>query len=138
METTDRCECCVFVVSEELSTRDIVTILDVTPVEALEKGQVTGQQDVPVHPAHIVRYHSGLGSDRRLEDHLNAVLAFYSGRAQEFDSLSGKCRLTVFCRYAVHREGGWTITADLCRRMADSPFEFVFNVVPLDGSHATP
>lgn len=114
-----------------LSGQRIAEILGTEPSKVIVKGTPTGQRDFPEHPLHIAMFMSQLAFEERLEKHLTAVLDICERIKEPLFTLTQDCRITVHCTYLVHEEGGWTITQELCRRMASLPFEYTFAVQPL-------
>ena len=98
------------------------------PTKLIRKGDATGNKQVPYHPLHIAMFGSGLGTNEELEVHLDAILGACEARKDLFAGLVQDCRIVVHCSYSVHDQGGWTISAELCKRMASTALDFVFNV----------
>jgi len=124
----DETRASLVVCSEEMSSAAVVKLLRLEPAELIIMGSPTGHDKPPLHPYHLVRFDSGLQPNERLEKQLEAVLEVAEGRAAAFSTLAANCRLTVYCSYSVREYGGWTISNELCRRMAKMPFEYVFGV----------
>ena len=122
--------------SDVVSGHQVTEILELEPSKVYVKGAPTRQADIPEHPFHIAMFASPLEFEERLESHLAAVLAICEQRQGKLLSLTKNCRVVVHCTYLIHKEGGWTLTQDLCRRMASLPVEYVFAIQPLVATEA--
>jgi len=108
----------------------VAEILGLQPSRIFVKGSPTGQADFPEHPLNIAMFGSPLAFEENLESHLDAILAICEQREDTLLSLTEDCKINVHCTYLIHDEGGWTLTPDLCRRMASLPVEYVFAIQP--------
>ncbi len=129
-ETKSEVRVGLVVSSEVLSARRVSEILGMEPSRITIKGTPTGQPGFPEHPLHIAIFSSHLGVDQRLQKHLEAVLDICDRVKVPLATLVENCRVTVHCTYLVRQDGGWTISPELCRRMAALPIEYVFAVEP--------
>jgi hypothetical protein len=123
--------------SEVVSGDRIAEILELGPSKIFVKGTPTGQSDCPEHPYHIAMFTSPLGFEEGLEKHLAALLAVCEQVKSGLSALTQDCGIAVHCTYLVDHEGGWTLTQDLCRRMASLPVEYVFAVRPRPETEVT-
>jgi hypothetical protein len=117
----------LIVSSEVMSGRRIAEVLDLDASQIVVKGTPTEQGDLSEHPFHIAMFTSP-NVEHRLERHLASLLRICEQRQAKLLSLMQNCKIHVHCTYLVYNEGGWTLTPDLCRRMASLPIEYVFTV----------
>jgi hypothetical protein len=120
----------LFISSEVVPGHRMGEVLELQPSKIVVKGTPTGQATFPEHPFHIAIFTSPLHVDQRLERHLAAVLEICEQRRDKLLSLTQDCTISVHCTYLTHEEGGWTLTRDLCRRMASLPVDYVFAIEP--------
>ena len=116
--------------SEMMSGQRIAEVLELEPSRIVVKGMPTGQADFSEHPFHIAIFTSPRDFEQRLEGQLAAVLRICEQRQDKLLSLTQNCKINVHCTYLSREEGGWTLTQDLCRRMASLPVDYVFAIEP--------
>lgn len=116
--------------SEVVSGHRMAEILELEPSTIVVKGTPTGEANFPEHPFHIAMFTSSIEPKERMEKHLAAVLGICEQRQDKLLLLTETCKISVHCTYLIHEEGGWTLTQDLCRRMASLPVEYVFAIQP--------
>jgi len=121
----------LIILSEALNGQQIADRLGVQPTKIILKGTPTDQTDFPENPINMAMFASGVRVEEHLELHIERLLALYEQRKDALEELLQNCRLVIHCSYLVQQQGGWTISPELCRRMASVPIEFVFNVEPL-------
>jgi hypothetical protein len=109
-----------------MSAQRIAQVLELEASKILVKGTPAGQADFSEHPFHVAMFTSSLNFERGVETHLAAVLGICEQRQDKLLSLTQNCKIHVHCTYLVDKAGGWTLTQDLCRRMASLPIEYVF------------
>lgn len=128
IKSLDETSASLIIISEVLSGQQIADKLDTKPTKIVLKGTPTEQADVPQHPLHMAIFASGLGVEAELEKHIESILDMCERRKETLLELLQDCRITVHCSYFVHDQGGWTISRELCQRMASLPLEFVFSI----------
>jgi hypothetical protein len=123
--------------SEVMSGQRIAELLELEPSKIFVKGTPTGQANFSEHPFHIAIFQFPLDFEERLERHLAAVLGICEQRQEKLLSLAQHCKIHLHCTYLVREEGGWTLTQDLCRRMALLPMDYVFAIEPRTTANGT-
>ena len=118
----------LIVSSEVISGQQVADKLQIEPSKIFTKGDLVGTDETSRHPLNIVMFSSGVGTDKELEKHIEAILDFCEPRKKHFRELKRSCRSVIHCSYYVGDQGGWTLSPRLCRRMASMSLEFVFNV----------
>src|SRR5262249_13881380 len=125
---TDGAGVCLSISSELMSPDEIAAQLGFTPRKSFVKGTPTGQRDVPLHPCHIAMFMPDTADDSTLEEQLEATIAMCEPIKHRLVKMTASCGVTIFCNYWVETQGGWTISPELCRRMAALPLHYVFGV----------
>ena len=125
---TDGAGVCLSISSDLMSPDEIAVELGFTPKQSFVKGTPTGQRDVPLHPCHIAMFMPETSTDSSLEEQLEATITMCEPIKHRLIKMTASCEVTIFCNYWTESQGGWTISPELCRRMAGLPLQYVFNV----------
>lgn len=125
---TDGAGVCLSISSDLISPDEIAAQLGFTPRKSFVKGTPTGQRDVPLQPCHIAMFMPETADDSTLEAQLEATIAMCEPIKHRLVKMTASCGVTIFCNYWVEIQGGWTISPELCRRMAALPLHYVFSV----------
>ena len=125
MNSGDKTQASLIIFSEELPGEQIADKLKLIPTKIVLKGSPTNQLNVPEHPLHMAMFASNLCQEAELDKHIECVLDLCELHQASLLELKESCRITVHCSYIVHNEGGWTMSAQLCKRMGSLPLKFI-------------
>lgn len=123
------------IASKTRRVEEISNILNVEPTESFDKGDIISVRspNPSFRKEALWLFDSNIPKTALLEEHINKLIDFIKSQTNELLKLKNDCDIELYCEYTSYNgQGGFVITHNIIRELAELPIDIVINVFLID------